>query len=1049
MQRSWYKVYVVASRQLRRLTTPLRIAALRVRSRAGDRLLVAAGVAVAGLLLTSVLGGSLVARESAVRRALESLSDKERAVSAAWFGVSTEESDYARDLDPVAEAALWPFPAERPIVRAMLFRQTRVEGILFDLAAIDDPEPWVKLRSGRLPRPCTPERCEVVQVGGESRGVPSTDELPLVLVGAGALTSELPLGRIAPPGAYGSLVETARTFASQTSPPFLLANGVAGATRLLVLSNTFRAYIWSVPLRPEGVHVWEVGKLLGLVAERRAYLVGESDHFDLTAPAEELAEASLRATVAGKRLFLVGGEVAALLLVFAALAAGGLRRDVDADWARLRQFGARSWQLWTLLVAEIGTVALVGAALGWIAGLGAAVGISRSAGISTPEVLDHSLITRSGLVLALSVWLASAAVVLAALRLPRLRVGRLALGLPEVAAVVALGVLLVTAFARGDVSAETLVSERRTDPLLILLPGLAAFALAVAVARAFGPLVRTLARSARGAPAHVRLALIALARRPDRAAMTVTFLVVSLALAFLAASYRATLHRAQSDQAAFQVPLDFAVREDLSKLVPVLQAAPPERYRELGTDVEVVPVIRRSAGVRTASFRPLAVEVLGIPAGALPTLEGWREDFSNSSVRELSRRLAPKTEIRLRGDAIPSDARSLFVQATGHPALVLVLEIETPLGDFVGVRLGRPAFGTHVLSAPLPEQARGGRVVGLALEQTGIAAETGEPVRGVLELGPLFAATKSGTRLVSRFEGWKGTGGAAFLERTAQGSRIRHFVTQAEVTRLRPRQPAEGRPIPAVVSPEVAAIAGPDRTFPVRFVGGRLNFLVVGIASFFPATAERADGFVIADRATLYTAANTGDPGSAFTNELWLGVPNETRAAEVEESLRKPPFSILEFESRLAIQRELRDDPLALGVFWTLAGGALIALLLAVLGMLLAVLSELRDERGELFDLEAQGMTPRALRRQLRLRAALVALLGFGGGVAAGLAVTALVVRLIALTANATTAVPPLVSVVDWRLALVGLGAAGFAAISGVLVATWAAFRAPAPGRHP
>ena len=61
-----------------------------------------------------------------------------------------------RVLDPIVQQ-----PA-----RAMLFRQSIADGHLFDLGAVDGLGRFVQLRSGRLPKTCTPERCEVLQLGG-------------------------------------------------------------------------------------------------------------------------------------------------------------------------------------------------------------------------------------------------------------------------------------------------------------------------------------------------------------------------------------------------------------------------------------------------------------------------------------------------------------------------------------------------------------------------------------------------------------------------------------------------------------------------------------------------------------------------------------------------------------------------------------------------------------------------------------------------------------------------------------------------------------------
>jgi len=64
----------------------------------------------------------------------------------------------------------------------------------------------------------------------------------------------------------------------------------------------------------------------------------------------------------------------------------------------------------------------------------------------------------------------------------------------------------------------------------------------------------------------------------------------------------------------------------------------------------------------------------------------------------------------------------------------------------------------------------------------------------------------------------------------------------------------------------------------------------------------------------------------------------------------------------------------------TLAAAALVALALAAVGLWVAVASELRDERAELFDLEAQGVGPNTLRAQFRARAAALVVVGAAGG---------------------------------------------------------------------
>ena len=132
------------------------------------------------------------------------------------------------------------------------------------------------------------------------------------------------------------------------------------------------------------------------------------------------------------------------------------------------------------------------------------------------------------------------------------------------------------------------------------------------------------------------------------------------------------------------------------------------------------------------------------------------------------------------------------------------------------------------------------------------------------------------------------------------------------------------------------------------------------------------------------------------------------------------------------VEAEARRDPLAKGTLLALLGTAAVALLLAALGLTLAVRADLRDDTGEHFDLEAQGASPAFLRRVVRARAATVSAVGLVGGLATGLALLLLVTRVVTVTARGADAEPPLAVVVD--LALVVAGVVVFAVVAAVLV---------------
>src|SRR5205814_9683864 len=130
-----------------------------------------------------------------------------------------------------------------------------------------------------------------------------------------------------------------------------------------------------------------------------------------------------------------------------------------------------------------------------------------------------------------------------------------------------------------------------------------------------------------------------------------------------------------------------------------------------------------------------------------------------------------------------------------------------------------------------------------------------------------------------------------------------------------------------------------------------------------------------------------------------------------------------------------------------LEAAALVAVALALAGLVLAVTSAARDDRVALFDLEAQGVPPDVLRRQLRLRAGLMTAVGLAAALAIGAALSLATVGLVRVTATATAPVPPLERHLAWAPVAAGLVLFLGAAALLVGLATRAAFAAALPAR--
>src|SRR5439155_736078 len=402
----------------------------------------------------------------------------------------------------------------------------------------------------------------------------------------------------------------------------------------------------------------------------------------------------------------------------------------------------------------------------------------------------------------------------------------------------------------------------------LLLPVLVVFTAAVVVARVLPPALRGLERLVPRTALPLRLASLALARRPGYASVAVGFVVVSVGLALFAETYRWTLVQGQREQAAFAVPADYVASEDISKLIPVRTAVKPGLARSLGGRF----VTRQGGSIQGAAALG-NVAVLGLDPQTLARIGGWRSDFASRSPRELARLIAWHGATGLRGARLPRSATRVVL-----------------------------------------------------------------PVR---------------------------VAGTAGVQRVRRGSGIRFALTLTPQvdTYLRPRQPTDGQALPAVVSPRLGAIVGRNGVFGVNVAGQSVRFRALAVARRFPsATSQDTTDFVVADRDALVTALNAAQPGAGFPTELWL----DSRQAGLAERLRRPPFDVLSVASRAGLERQLRRDPVARAAVAMLEVAAVTALVLALVGLGLGVVSERRDEAADLFDLEAQGLAPASLRRQLR-----------------------------------------------------------------------------------
>ena len=564
-----------------RLRAPLMVAAARLRGHPGRAFLVALGVAASAATLTAVLGGSLVARDRAVQRALAALSPSERSFRVDAFGLPGD-ADYTK-ADRQVRTALGTLAPGVPL-RGTFFRELRINGELVQLVGLDGLGKLVRLRSGRLPRACSPSRCEVLEIGSGRLGRLDEAGIHLVRVGVGGVPRR---------ALFGSSFDTEQQ--GGDNPTLLIASGARAFDPLPAFDGLYRIYSWISPLDPRRLHVWEIGSVLARETVAQTELARHGDVYQLSGPDQALVEARSEGRVSAQRMLLVGGEGAALLLGFALVAAMGLRRGLANEGRRLLQRGARRSQVWLSAIAEITATTLAGALVGAAGGVAVVAAIAGAAGLPRGAVLAHSVATGVGMAVVVAAWLAATLAVLAGARARGVETRVRRLRLLDVAALGAASAVGL-GLARGGLDAETL-SSGGGRALLLALPILVSFVRRGC--RRSSPAAGSpgSGNGSRAKARPLRLALLALSRAPCEQRQRRPFCSSALVLG---SSRRAGVRRSTEgarDEAAFTVPLDFSLSEGPRLVLPLAAASLP-RYEALAPGVGRFPVLRRTRRCR-------------------------------------------------------------------------------------------------------------------------------------------------------------------------------------------------------------------------------------------------------------------------------------------------------------------------------------------------------------------------------------------------------------------------------------------------------------------
>ena len=965
----------------------------RFRRRGATALISMAAVGAAAALIAIVTGIGLVAADATVARTLDGAGVDRPLVRISRFAATA--TDYASIMSHADDAIATHVAGQTmPRVRGVITRELQdLDLPVFELVVgVDEPKPLVTLVDGRLPAPCVDGRaCEAILLSQTepdfqfATAHPAPD-LRLTIVGRGVMDPAVPFGELDQRGPFGDITIGGGDYQTgRRSPAVLLVDGVDAISHAPAFDLTGRTYVWTAPVDVKTMHPWTAGTFRAGVEGLTRDLAAVDAAYSVESPLTKVSIALGLAAASSARLLLIGSLGVAILLAFAVFLALVVRDDVGAEIARLDAVGARRRQRLAFLVVEAAVPAVIGGVIGWIIGAGVVAVLAGWASADAAAILAGASVAPGPLAAAGLVILVAVVTTVLATAPGRSWGG----GVRTVVAMVLTAIVVLAWQLASTGPLDTAALARSvSSPIVVLLPPALAFVAALLLATTMPPLLRAITRRSRRAPLALRLSLLSLSREPGRPAATVTLLAFSIGAIIFATCWSATLRAGIDDAAAYRSGLDLRVTELGTGLSIAPSVVPTDRYASLGPGVTMVPVFREASTSGPGS----RVDIVGIDPNALPTLPGWRTDFSATPVRELADRLRvdePAGGWKVGGHRLADGAPDLDLhfRYTGQ-SLRLDAIVWTKEGDSTRIPLGTIRDGMTRATAPLPKSAIGGWLTTLVFYNDRIVAGTGHQ-HGVF-------------RSSVRFEG---------LDGLVDDREIPLEIFTVAAAIIRAPQSTDGLVLPVVVSPDVAAEANSDGTLDLHVGSGTIPVRVVGTADRVPSVVGPQPRFVIVPLDPFIVAVASAVPGSGRPSEMWLSVPDPTRQAEVRAALAKPPFRFAEVTAKSDLIAAQTGDPLTQAIVWAQIVAALAGLTLSVAALVMGAITDLRDERGELADLEAQGVPPSALRWHALARTAWLAIGGCIAGLVAGLALAVTVTGALAIDAEGRLPIPPLVVV--------------------------------------
>ncbi len=621
--------------------------------------------------------------------------------------------------------------------------------------------------------------------------------------------------------------------------------------------------------------------------------------------------------------------------------------------------------------------------------------------------------------------------------------------------------------------ASTQVGGLEADPLLLMAPSLLFLALGSVLLRLFPALVGWLARFfARQDGLEGALATWQVSREPVHYGRIAFLLTLAIGIGWFATSFRATVERSHGDQARYRVGTDIRL-EERDIVLDANRTRPREAYLAL-PEVEAASATLRffNVDVSTDRQRPTAGEILAIDPESFGSVLYWRSDlgpvktprpFGQPLNLPTPGRPLPFTPARV-GLWARIDQPTFSFSAAGlyQPDLDRLLQrvelwmrLRDEAGTFIHVpfrpvevewaRLGTDGPGLGMRSfnttgwayleaaldaigyTPVVElrlealywrhrsrNTQGESDLRLSLaEMTLIDAEGRAAPQDLLTDGNWELVYDSGALI----RGSTGVFGAP--DRPALQSRqVVWDQTGAQSVLGLVLDYPQGGPIPAIASTTLMSLNGlePGDTFRLVNVG-RVSplFQALGAQDYYPTLYGQERPFLVVDQQALLYTLNRRPSASFYPSEMWLrlapGVSSQAFAERLDaEGDSAVVVHTLTLERTM---RNLRTNPLSLGLMGLLFLAFVVALALSIVGLMTYAALTAQGRRSEFGVLRALGLSSGRLVFSLALEQIVVMATGVLLGAALGVVLSDQVVPTLAIDATGEAITPPFVVQVE------------------------------------